>query len=86
MFQPRISPCGIRAASLAETYERHAVPAVFEPWAHDLVALAALRPGERVLDVACGTGVVTRQAAEQVGTSGWVVGLDLSPGHIAGTT
>jgi ubiquinone/menaquinone biosynthesis C-methylase UbiE len=71
-----------RDAGNAEAYERYAVPAVFGPWARDLVALAALRGGERVLDVACGTGVVTRLAAEEVGASGQVVGLDLSPGML----
>ena len=43
-----------------ELYERYLVPAKFGPWAADLVALGAPQPGERVLDVACGTGVVTR--------------------------
>jgi ubiquinone/menaquinone biosynthesis C-methylase UbiE len=43
-----------------------------------LLALAALRPGERVLDVASGTGLVTLQAARLVGPSGFVIGTDIS--------
>ena len=66
-----------------EVYERALVPAIFEPWASLLVAKAALREGERVLDVACGSGVVTRLAAAQVGAGGYVVGLDLNPGMLA---
>ena len=67
----------------AEIYERHLVPAIFGPWAEDLVALAGPKSGERVLDVACGTGIVTRLAAQRVGPSGAVVGLDLNPGMLA---
>ena len=48
-------------------YERVMVPAVFAPWAKDLLETAALAPGMRVLDVACGTGIVARLAAAQVG-------------------
>lgn len=66
-----------------EMYERHIVPALFAPWAKSLVETAALEPGERVLDVACGTGVVARLAAERVGTGGKVVGLDLNTGMLA---
>jgi ubiquinone/menaquinone biosynthesis C-methylase UbiE len=43
-----------------------------------LLARAALEPGERVVDVACGTGLVTFRAAAAVGPTGWVVGTDLS--------
>jgi ubiquinone/menaquinone biosynthesis C-methylase UbiE len=64
-------------------YERFFVPAIGAPLATDLVRLAALRPGERVLDVACGTGVVARLASRQVGTTGTVAGLDVNPGMLA---
>ena len=66
-----------------EVYEREMVPAIFAPWAPLLLAQAALREGERALDVACGTGVVARLAAAQVGKRGSVVGLDLNPGMLA---
>ncbi len=62
-----------------EIYEQHMAPAIFAAWAADLVDSAQVRPGERVLDVPCGTGVVTR-VAERVGDGGRVVGLDLNPG------
>jgi ubiquinone/menaquinone biosynthesis C-methylase UbiE len=71
------------AGDASVTYERALVPAVFAPWAPLVVALADPRPGDRVLDVACGTGVVARLAAQQVGGTGQVVGLDLNPGMLA---
>ena len=64
-------------------YERFFVSAIGSPLATDLVRVAALRPGERVLDVACGTGVVARLAAKQVGATGTVAGLDVNPGMLA---
>jgi ubiquinone/menaquinone biosynthesis C-methylase UbiE len=66
-----------------ENYERYFVPAIGAPLADDLVDIAALRPGERVLDVACGTGVVARLASQQVGAAGTVAGLDVNPGMLA---
>ncbi len=65
-----------------ESYERYLVPAMFAPWAVDFVELAAPQPGERVLDVACATGVVARLMAPHVGATGKVVGLDLSVGRL----
>jgi SAM-dependent methyltransferase len=67
----------------AENYEQYLVPAIFGPWARDLLALATLKPGGRVLDVACGSGIVARLAAERVGATGKVVGVDINPGMLA---
>jgi len=66
-----------------ENYERFFVPAIGRPVAEDLVAAADLQPGERVLDVACGTGVIARLALAAVAPSGRVVGLDVNPGMLA---
>jgi ubiquinone/menaquinone biosynthesis C-methylase UbiE len=69
--------------SAPENYQRYFVPAIGGPFAEDLTAEAALRPGERVLDVACGTGVVARLAAERVGPSGTVAAVDLNPAMLS---
>jgi ubiquinone/menaquinone biosynthesis C-methylase UbiE len=69
--------------SAPEMYQRYLVPAMTALWAIDLVDQAAPRPGERVLDVACGTGVVARVAAERVGSTGRVAALDINPGMLA---
>jgi ubiquinone/menaquinone biosynthesis C-methylase UbiE len=69
--------------SAPENYERYFVPTIGAPLAKDLIAIAALRPGERVLDVACGTGVVARLASQGVGAAGTVAGLDVNPGMLA---
>src|SRR6267143_5334377 len=71
------------AGSAPEVYERELVPAVFGEWAPILVELAQPRPGERVVDVACGTGIVARIAATRVGPTGAVVGVDLNPGMLS---
>jgi ubiquinone/menaquinone biosynthesis C-methylase UbiE len=63
----------------AEGYENFMVPTLFGPWATNLIQAAGPRPGERVLDVGCGTGIVARQIAARLGASGTVTGLDLSP-------
>ena len=71
------------SAEAAELYERYVARYILGPWAPLLVDVAHVGVGERVLDVACGTGVVARAAAERVGPAGRVVGVDLNSGMIA---
>ena len=66
----------------ARAYDDHMVPSMFGPWVEDVVALAQLRPAERVLDVACGTGTATHAAATRVTPQGFVAGLDIDPAMI----
>ena len=61
----------------ADAYERY-LGRAFVPWARRLVDQAEVQPGDRVLDVACGTGVAARQAAARVGPTGQVAGLDIN--------
>jgi SAM-dependent methyltransferase len=66
-----------------EIYEQHVLPATIARWTPELVAVLGVRPGERVLDVACGTGIVTRLLPDRVGPTGRVVGLDVNVGMLA---
>ena len=57
--------------------------AILRPITERLLRSAGVRPGMRVLDLGCGSGDVTMLAAELVGASGSVVGIDRSPEVIA---
>src|SRR5829696_8242754 len=72
-----------QAPNLAEVYEGFLAPHLFAPWARDLVARAQPRLGERVFDVACGTGIVVRAVLPVVGSTGRVAGVDFSPAMLA---
>lgn len=70
------------SGSAAETYEQFFVPAIATPVSTELLNAAALQAGEAVLDVACGTGLISRLAAAAVGATGSVAGVDLAPDMI----
>ncbi|HEU0075596.1 MAG TPA: class I SAM-dependent methyltransferase [Dehalococcoidia bacterium] len=67
----------------ANAYEALFVPALFRQWAPIVVDAAQIRPGQRVLDVACGTGILAREVTSRTGPTGFVAGLDSSPGMLA---
>lgn len=67
----------------ARAYEALHVPALFAQWCPRLLDAASVTAGQRVLDVACGTGVLARAAAARVGPSGRVSGVDPGIGMLA---
>jgi SAM-dependent methyltransferase len=67
----------------AQAYEALFVPALFGQWAPKVSDAAHIQSGQRVLDVACGTGILAREAASRVGSTGHVVGIDPSPGMVS---
>jgi len=72
------APSAAGAQSPAEVYDEQFVPALFAPWGPVVCDAAAILPGQRVLDVACGTGVLSLAAQERVGAAGAVAGLDVN--------
>lgn len=67
----------------ARAYEDLHVPALFREWCPRVLDAAGVKPGHEVLDVACGTGVLAREAARRVGPRGRVAGVDPGPGMLA---
>ncbi|HEY6379945.1 MAG TPA: methyltransferase domain-containing protein [Candidatus Dormibacteraeota bacterium] len=69
---------GFSAAGVADAYDDVLVPRLFAPCAVVLLARLGLTPGETLLDMACGTGIVGRLAAPVLGPAGRVIGRDLN--------
>lgn len=69
--------------SAADVYEEFFVPALFAEWVARVADAAAVSPGQRVLDVGCGTGVLAREVAKRVSPDGAVFGLDRNEGMLA---
>ena len=66
------------AGSIPKLYDTHLVPLIFEPYAADLVNRLSSRPLSRVLEIAAGTGVVTRALAAAPPVSASIVATDLN--------
>ena len=68
------------AVEAARGYDSLLVPALFREWSTPVLDAAAVKEGDQVLDVACGTGVLARTALARVGKQGAVTGVDPAPG------
>ena len=77
--QPAVGGLFSGAPNFAEMYEQHLVGPIFRPWAERLIERTRLTGNERVLDVACGTGIVARLVRNRLGASASVVAVDKSP-------
>lgn len=67
------------APNPAAFYESYLVRYLFGPWSLDLIDRVRPQPGERVLDLACGTGAVAREVMTRISPNGSLVGVDISP-------
>lgn len=70
-------------ANFPEIYEQALVVPLFQPWVESLLDDVQLTPGDRVLDIACGTGIVARLAKERLGATGRIVAVDVNPQMLA---
>ena len=73
---------GQLVASAAQVYETYYLPALFQTWVEPMRTAADIQPGQQLLDVACGTGVLARGLQPDVG-DGAVIGLDINPEMLA---
>lgn len=64
-------------------YDRYLGPVLFEPYAADLVSRLPAGDRLRVLEIACGTGIVTRRLREALGESATLVATDLNEAMIS---
>ena len=69
--------------SAADIYEAFFVPALFQPWPKQLAGAGGIKTGQRVLDVACGTGILARHLADCVGDARLVDAIDINEGMLA---
>jgi SAM-dependent methyltransferase len=76
-------PASKEEIAAATAYENLFVPALFQEWAPRVLDAADIGSGQRVLDVACGTGILAREASARVGPNGSVTGLDASAGMLS---
>jgi len=70
------------AGSIPRLYEEYLVPLIFAPYAEDLAGRVAELAASRILEIAAGTGVVTRALATRLPASTAIVATDLNPGML----
>ena len=64
--------------AVPENYDRYLGPVIFEPWAEDLLLRLAGKKYERVLEIACGTGIVTRRLRDALPATTEIIATDLN--------
>ncbi|WP_269583568.1 class I SAM-dependent methyltransferase [Roseibium sp. Sym1] len=69
--------------TFAERYDSVMVPVIFQPWAREMLRRQPPSAGDRILDLACGTGAVTREVARQDVVPAKLAGVDMSAGMLA---
>ena len=67
----------------AKIYEEFYLPALFEEWPARVIGATQIQAGDRVLDVACGTGVLAISIAAFIGSNDSVVGIDINDGMLS---
>lgn len=72
-------PNAVFAGSIPENYDRHLGQVLFEPYARDLAGRLDVKDGARVLEIACGTGIVTRHLRNRLPAGARLVATDLNP-------
>jgi ubiquinone/menaquinone biosynthesis C-methylase UbiE len=68
--------------TIPENYDQHLGPVMFDPYARDLVARLEVPPGATVLEIACGTGIVTRRLRDHLAPASRIVATDLNDAMI----
>jgi ubiquinone/menaquinone biosynthesis C-methylase UbiE len=69
--------------SSATAYDQRLVPWYFQHWADHMIRLAAPEVDSQAVDVACGSGMITRALLTRLGPRGWIAGVDLNPAMLA---
>ena len=81
-LRTEVSAMSQQEGNPAQTYEDFYVANLFRPWTGELISRAEPRPGERILDLACGTGIVARLVFRHLEGRASISGLDLNPAMI----
>src|SRR6184192_2654603 len=74
----KLDPTSVFAGAIPENYDRYLGPVLFEPFANDLVARLDVNGKESVLEIACGTGILTRRLRDTLPSEAKLVATDLN--------